>query len=178
MVQSGRRNPAWGTTTFKLLDLPEKKKPGEWIKKYEGKIKQAEIEDKRYVSICTELEKTIRASKRNRYSLYIYKQLNELQHFPVMLLLALAEYDKEVESAAKKEKIQKVSEICAQFKKIRADLEYEFSKTRFLEQPEGYVEDLNHHNHLSAKTMNFDWMYLYEIPMIDKINDWIATLSN
>ena len=178
LVQSGRRNPAWGTTSFKLLDLPEKKKTGEWIKKYEGKIKQAEIEDKRYVSICTELEKTIRASKRNRYSLYIYKQLNELQHFPVMLLLALAEYDKEVESAAKKEKIQKVSEICAQFKKIRADLEYEFSKIRFLEQPEGYVEDLNHHNHLSAKTMNFDWMYLYEIPMIDKINDWIATLSN
>ena len=104
--------------------------------------------------------------------------MNELQHFPVMLLLALAEYDNEVEPAEKMQKIQKISSICAQFKELKANLESEFSKTRFLEQPEGYVEDLNHHNHLSAKTMNFDWMYLYEIPMIKKINAWMETLSN
>ena len=178
LVQAGRRNPAWGTTTFKLIDLPEKDKPGEWIKKYEDKIKQAGIEEKRYVSICEELDKTIHLSRRNRYSLYIYKQLNELQHFPVSLLIALAEYDKATDSVEKMKKIQDIKSVCSQFKLMRTNLESEYSKTRFLEQPEGYIEDLNHHNHLSAKTMSFDWMYLYEIPMIEKINHWIASLSN
>lgn len=178
LVQAGRRNPAWGTTTFKLLDLPEKEKTGEWVKKYKDKIKQAEIENQRYVSICTGLERAIKLSKRNRYSLYIYKQLNELQHFPVSLLLALAEYDNAVDPAEKILKIQNITSVCSNFKKIRAELESEFSKTRFLEQPEGYIEDLNHHNHLSVKTMNFDWMYLYEIPIIEKINHWISSFSN
>ena len=178
LVQAGRRNPAWGTTTFTLIDLPEKDKPGEWIKKYEDKIKQAGIEEKRYVSICEDLKKAIHLSKRNRYSLYIYKQLNELQHFPVSLLMALAEYDRTTDSVEKMKKIQDIKSVCSQFKLMRTDLESEYSKTRFLEQPEGYIEDLNHHNHLSAKTMSFDWMYLYEIPMIEKINSWIASLSN
>ena len=142
------------------------------------KIKQAGIEEKRYVSICEELDKTIHLSRRNRYSLYIYKQLNELQHFPVSLLIALAEYDKATDSVEKMKKIQDIKSVCSQFKLMRTNLESEYSKTRFLEQPEGYIEDLNHHNHLSAKTMSFDWMYLYEIPMIEKINHWIASLSN
>lgn len=178
LVQKGRRNPAWGTTNFELIDLPKKDHPGEWIKKYESKIEKAKVERKRYADICEGLDKTMKAAKRNRYSLDIYKQLNELQNFPVNLLLALTEYDAKPEGAEKEECVKEIIDVCNQFKTMRTELENVFGKIRFLEQPEGYIVDLNHHNHLSAKTMNFDWMYLYELPMIEKINRWIKSFSN
>lgn len=44
---------------------------------------------------------------------------------------------------------------------------------RFMEQPEGFISDQNHHNHLASKTNNSDWWYYYEIPMIQKVRSWI-----
>lgn len=172
LVQSGRRNPAWGITSFKLIDLPQKDKPGEWTKLYESKIKQAQIEEERYASIALALDSTMKASKRNRYALAVYKQLNELQHFPTNLLLALARYDEATDGVEKEQLLQEVVSLCKQFDDLKANLESEYSRTRFLEQPEGYVADLNHHNHLSAKTMDFDWMYLYELAFINRIYEY------
>lgn len=173
LVKSGRRNPAWGTSTFQLLDLPDKEKPGEWAILYKEKLRQAQKEEERYITISKGLESTMKAAKRNRYSLAVYQQLNELQHFPVSLLLALNVFDNATNLQEKEEAINKIQSVCDSFKDIKASLENEFSKTRFLSQPEGYIADLNHHNHLSAKSMSFDWMYLYEIPMITKVRHWI-----
>ena len=44
LVTSGRRNPAWGTTAFTLMELPDKTKPGAWSELYKDKIAQAKIE--------------------------------------------------------------------------------------------------------------------------------------
>ena len=42
-----------------------------------------------------------------------------------------------------------------------------------MEQPAGYIEDMNHHNHLSAKSQNSDWLFLYELPMVEKVQKWL-----
>jgi hypothetical protein len=42
-----------------------------------------------------------------------------------------------------------------------------------MEQPEGFISDLNHHNHLASKTNNSDWWYYYEIPMVKKVRAWM-----
>ena len=34
LVTEGRRNPAWQVRDFKLIDLPNKDKPGEWSNTY------------------------------------------------------------------------------------------------------------------------------------------------
>lgn len=39
-----------------------------------------------------------------------------------------------------------------------------------MEQPEGYLPDQNRHNHLSAKTMNSDWVFYYELPMVKALS--------
>ena len=59
LVTSGRRNPAWGTTAFTLMELPDKTKPGAWSELYKDKIAQAKIEAGRY-------EKIVRVSERQR----------------------------------------------------------------------------------------------------------------
>lgn len=48
LVNSGRRNPAWGTTDFTLISLPDPDAPGAWSRTYQQKIAQAKVEQKRY----------------------------------------------------------------------------------------------------------------------------------
>ena len=56
---------------------------------------------------------------------------------------------------------------------MRKSLEEVYSKTRFMQNPNGYILDMNGHNHLAAKTNNSDWMYYYEIPMVAKVEKWL-----
>lgn len=46
LVNSGRRNPAWGTTDFTLISLPDPDAPGAWSRTYQQKIAQAKVETK------------------------------------------------------------------------------------------------------------------------------------
>lgn len=173
LVTSGRRNPAWGTTAFTLMELPDKAKPGAWSESYKDKIAQARIEAVRYEKI-TEGIKTAKAKAlRNRYTLQVYEQTNNLQNYPVRLILALNAYDTAKDEAARKIALSEVAEVCDYFDAMRANLESVYSETRFMQQPEGFVSDLNHHNHLSSKTYNSDWWYYYEIPMVRKVRAWM-----
>lgn len=173
LVTSGRRNPAWGTTAFTLMELPDKAKPGAWSELYKDKIAQARIEAVRYEKI-TEGIKTAKAKAlRNRYTLQVYEQTNNLQNYPVRLILALNAYDTAKDEAARKIALSEVAEVCDYFDAMRANLESVYSETRFMQQPEGFVSDLNHHNHLSSKTYNSDWRYYYEIPMVRKVRAWM-----
>lgn len=173
LVQSGRRNPAWGTSSYKLIELPNKSKSGEWSEIYAEKIRHAHREELRYGEICQGIDRLKRRAKRNRYTLDIYTQLNELQHFPVRLILALDNYDQAKDIESRRQAMSKIAGICEDFRLMRTSLEFVYSKVRFLEHPEGYVPELNHHNHLSIKSLNFDWMYYYEIPMIRSIENWM-----
>ena len=173
LVESGRRNPAWGTTTFTLIDLPDQEKPGEWAEKYKEKIIQAEKESLRFEKIRKQLADARKMARRNRYTLEVYEQNNYLQNYPVRLILALRDYDLATHEQQREEAQMKLAEVCSSFSSMRTRLEEVYSKTRFMEQPSGYIEDMNHHNHLSAKSQNSDWLFLYELPMVEKVQKWL-----
>ncbi|MBP3519162.1 MAG: beta-N-acetylhexosaminidase [Parabacteroides sp.] len=173
LVTSGRRNPAWGATDFTLIELPDKAKPGAWSEQYKEKIAQAKIEAGRYEKIAEGIRTAEAEALRNRYTLQVYEQTNNLQNYPVRLLLALHAYDTATGETARKAALAEVAEVCDYLDVMRARLEAVYSETRFMQQPEGFIADLNHHNHLSAKTNNSDWLYYYEIPMVRKVRAWI-----
>lgn len=173
LVTAGRRNPAWGTQGFTLLDLPDKKQPGEWSRKYAGKISGAQHAVEQYEQIQAAIAKAKQHALRNRYTLEVYEQTNRLLAYPSQLILALARYDGASE-AERKAALKQVYVVCLQFDTMRKELEAVYSKTRFMSQPEGYIADLNHHNHLASKTNNSDWLFFYELPMVEKTRRWIT----
>lgn len=173
LVKSGRRNPAWGVTAFTLIDLPDKNHRGLWSEKYSDKIKRAQEEDIRYEEIKKGLAEAKAEALRNRYTLNVYEQNNNLQNFPVKLLLALYHYDQAKDDQQLKQAAMQLKDICHSLPRLQKSLEEVYSETRFMEQPEGYVEDMNHHNHLSVKSLNSDWIFLYELPMVTKILNWL-----
>lgn len=173
LVTEGRRNPAWQVRDFKLIELPNKNNLGEWSNTYKEKIDKAHQEEKRYEKIVEGINIAKQHALRNRYTLQIYEQTNHMQNYPTKLILALHEYDTASDDALKEKALKKVYEVCYYFENMRTNLEEVYSKTRFMQNPDGYIADFNHHHHLSAKTNNSDWMYLYEIPMIKKTLHWI-----
>lgn len=173
LVTSGRRNPAWGATDFTLIELPDKAKPGAWSEQYKEKIAQAKIEAGRYEKIAEGIRTAEVEALRNRYTLQVYEQTNNLQNYPVRLLLALHAYDTATGDTARKAALAEVAEVCDYLDVMRVRLEAVYSETRFMQQPEGFIADLNHHNHLSVKTNNSDWLYYYEIPMVRKVRAWL-----
>lgn len=174
LVSSGRRNPAWGATAFTLIGLPDKEHPGVWSETYKEKIDRAKEEAKRYQTIREGVSAAERNALRNRYTLKVYEQTNNLQNYPVRLILALNEYDTAKDEAGRKAALVKIREVCDYFKVMRENLESVYSETRFMQQPEGFIADMNHHNHLSSKTDNSDWLYLYEIPIVKAVRSWLG----
>ena len=110
---------------------------------------------------------------RGRYTLDVYEQINYLQNYSTRLLLALHRYDTADSETDRKAALQRVCDECTYFRVMRKCLEEVYSKTRFMQNPDGYVLDMNGHNHLAAKTNNSDWMYYYEIPMVAKVEKWL-----
>lgn len=177
LVSSGRRNPAWGATAFQLIDLPDASNPGAWSRTYAEKIKQAEQEAVRYHTIAEGVRSAVQQALRNRYTLCIYEQTNQLQNYPTRLLLALQVYDTAPDAVTRAKALENLAALCDDFDTMRSELEKVYSQTRFLSNPDGYIADMNHHNHLSAKTDSFDWFYLYEKPMVERTKHWIKTLN-
>ena len=174
LVVSGTRNPAWGVSeAFRLLDLPDSEKPGEWKRKYQGRLDTVRIESARYEKICKGLKVAEQAALRNRYTLDIYKQTNELFHYPVKLLEVLEVYDSTKSDEERLQALVRIGDVCNSFKSMRAEFEKTYSQTRFMESPEGYIADQNHHHHLSALSNNSDWIFLYEMPMVEKVERWL-----
>ena len=172
LVSSGRRNPAWGTSDFKLISLPDPEKPGEWSETYQEKIAKAKEADQLYQDIRSKIEKAHQIALRGYYTLEVYDVLNDLLHFPAMVLLSLNEYDQASGSAGREQAMKGIEEVCSYFETMRSRLLETYSKTRFMEQPEGYLPDQNRHNHLSAKTMSSDWIFYYELPMVKALRKW------
>ena len=173
LVTSGRRNPAWGTGNFTLLELPKKDKPGEWSAKYKDKVEKSREALVRYAKIGKGIEKAKGEALRNRYTLEVYEQTNHLLAFPAQLITALSAYDQESIPTKKEEALKEVYRVCRYFKEMRKSLEEVYSKTRFMRNPDGYISDMNHHNHLAAKSDSSDWLFLYELPMVNKTMRWI-----
>ncbi|QMU31058.1 beta-N-acetylhexosaminidase [Adhaeribacter radiodurans] len=170
LLDKGHRNNY--PTNIDLIELPNSKKPGAWSKQYQNKISRAQAEVNRYDQIKTTLTKAEQAAIRNQYNLAVMQQINELQIYPAKLLLLLAQYDKVKPGKQKQAAGQQIREYVATFPEVRKHFEEVFSKTRFLENPDDYQLDENHHHHLANGTNNSDWMYVYELEINKTINDW------
>lgn len=174
LVQSGSRNPAWGVSEdFTLIDLPVATKPGEWSDRYRLRLDSARTEEKRYEIIQKGIKVAKQEALRNRYTLDVYEQTSHLFHYPTQLLLLFEAYDQAKNDEERSKAMKEIKAVCDNFKVMRKNLEDVYSKTRFMQNPEGYIADQNQHRHLSALTNNSDWWFLYEIPMIHKVREWL-----
>lgn len=173
LITSGRRNPAWGVTTHTLLSLPDKDQPGKWSAENSDRLAKAAQEAKRYKKICAGIDKAKTEATRSRNILDVYEQTNNLQNFPVRLLLTLQSYDMAKDKASRNAALREIEATCDYFDTMRANLLEVYGRTRFMNQFDGYIPDSNHHNHLAAKTENSDWIFLYEKPMVAKVRKWL-----
>lgn len=174
LISSGRRNLGYGTTTFTLIDLPGLTKKGAWSTTWKNRIDQAKFEIIRFGRISNGIKNAKEQALRNRYTLEIYEQINRLQVYPSQLILALHAFDMAANKADKKTAIENIRKVYDSFSLIRANLESIYSQTRFMNNPEGYIAEHNHHNHLAVKTDNSDWLFYYELPMLSKVKKWMA----
>jgi len=49
-----------------------------------------------------------------------------------------------------------------------------FSETHILKNPDYYLLDRNHQERLANGIKNFDWMYMYHLPMNTKVMNGLA----
>lgn len=169
LVDEGRRNPAWGATDFKIIALPDLEKPGEWSCQYSSRLDSARIQMQRYVEISNKISHAQQNALRNRYTLDIYAQNNELFQYPAKLLLALECLDNSNSESERKQALENLQQVVNDFDEMRENLEAVYSRTRFISNPNGYIADMNHHNHLAALAQDGSWLYLYEIALINAI---------
>ncbi|HEX8279000.1 MAG TPA: glycoside hydrolase family 20 zincin-like fold domain-containing protein [Segetibacter sp.] len=171
LIDKGHRNNY--PRKIDLIELPDQKTNKVWSEKYKAKIQQANEEVSRYEEIKNRIQKATKQARQNEYSLNIMNQINELQIYPAKLLLLLEKYDNA--SASDKFGVKDdVTKYVGNFITIRNKYEQVFSKTRILTNPADYILDQNHHDHLANGTNNSDWMYVYELAMNSKINDWLV----
>jgi hypothetical protein len=152
--------------------LPDKNGNGTWSEKYKSKIEAAKEAITQYELIKSRIDKAKQLTRRNEYSLMIMEQINELQIYPAKLLLLLQKFD-ESNSTNKQSAKQDIEKYVNDFSTVRKNFEDVYSMTRILNNPDDYMLDQNHHEHLANGTKNDDWMFVYELAMNKKINEWL-----
>ena len=157
---------------FKLLELPDISDPGSWTARNSSRLRQAALNVRRYDTIKSRISRSMQLAERNVYALSVMYRINELQVYPAKLLLLLETFDK-APAAGKKAAAAKLLDYVNTFGDIRAQLEKVFAETRMMGNPAGYMLDSNFHEHLANGTNNTDWMYMYELPMNEKITQWL-----
>lgn len=171
LITKGHRNNYH--KNFELLALPDERKSGAWSQQHKERLQRAKEEIVRYGAVKNNIRKAVQVAHRNRFSLELLNQINELQIYPAQLLLLLEKYDQATPGEKQKAK-EAVAQYVGNFDGIRKNFEAVFSETRLLSNPPDYILDQNHHNHLANGTLNSDWMYMYELPMNARINAWLA----
>ena len=157
-----------------IIDLPDLENKGMWSKKYFNKIKNA----KSSLLISKEVEETIdklmENDSKNKYTLEVYKQVNELVKFSSNIIIALEKLDLSAEIDYEKTAFNDIRNFEDKFNSLRINFEEVYSKTRILNKPENYILDQDHHNHPANQTINFDWQFLSEKYFLKKIKNYIS----
>lgn len=169
LITEGRRNPAWQVRKYRLIDLPDPEKPGEWTKKYAERIEAAAKQKKLCEQLKIRIDQASKKALRNRYPLEIYSRNNELFEFPANILLALKDVDLAKNADQRRKALDKLSAECEALDTIKKKLIRSYGKTRFMELPKGYIQDQNHHKHLAALTPDAEWLFLYENDIVRQI---------
>ncbi|MEO8473839.1 MAG: glycoside hydrolase family 20 zincin-like fold domain-containing protein [Chryseolinea sp.] len=159
--------------TFTLIELPNSRNKGVWSKTNSEKVSRAKVIRGKQGELDQQLQKALDLTRRNRYALSLYKVINELETYSSDMMILLDKYDR----ATRKDEATLMTQIqqkVKEFTVLRENLEKTYAKTRVMGNPEGYQLDSNFHHHLANGTNSTDWMFLYEIGMNKKIEDWVS----
>ena len=173
LAVEGRRNPAYQVWGYKLLGLPDKENPGQWSRENKLLLDSARVQVQRYDLIKEKISYARDNALRHRYTLDVYGQCNDLFNYPAKILLALENAD-----MGKAGAMENLKKVCDDFDAMRREYENIYSETRFMVQPNGYIFDMNHHHHLSARTPDSSWIFLYEIPFVQSVREWLDENKN
>ena len=147
-----------------IIDLPNLDKKGEWSKKHEVRINDAKRSLEISLKVETIINNLIQNESKNLYQLQIYSQVNELTKFSSNVILKLEKVDLEGD-------LKHIINLESEFNSTREKFEEIYSKTRILNKPKDYILDQDHHHHPANQTKNFDWQFLSEIMLINKIKE-------
>ena len=113
-------------------------------------------------------------NSKNKYTLEVYNQVNELVKFSAKAILALEKLDisQTVDQIDyKKTSLKEIKDLQNEFDYLRINFEKTYSKTRILNKPDNYILDQDHHSHPANQTINFDWQFLSEILFLKKLKN-------
>ena len=152
-----------------MLEMPDPTQKGKWSEQNADRLVMA----KEMLMICDSVSMQIneakKAARRNQYTLEIYEQVNALVQFSFRSLLALESFDTNTQAFDAQETFNDLEELEEKFKSIRTQFEEVYAKTRILNKPEGYILDQDHHLHSANQTTNFDWQFVSELMLLEKI---------
>ena len=146
-----------------IIDIPDLDNKGDWIKKHSERIKKAKKSIKISKKVDLIINEIQKKGAKNQYTLEIYNQVNQLTKFSSELILKLENLDKSGD-------LKHLNGITKEFDKMRSNFENVYSKTRKINKPDDYILDQDHHHHPANQTKNFDWQFLTEIMLLEKIN--------
>ena len=146
-----------------IIDIPDLDNKGDWIKKHSERIKKAKKSIKISKKVDLIINEIQKKGVKNQYTLEIYNQVNQLTKFSSELILKLENVDKSGD-------LKHLNGITKEFDKMRSNFENVYSKTRKINKPDDYILDQDHHHHPANQTKNFDWQFLTEIMLLEKIN--------
>lgn len=171
LLREGSRVSMWKTKgKYTTIPLPGDER-GVWSKTYAERIERAQ----KGITLHLEIQQLILKNRlqaiRNDYSLQVFERINDLTGYTSKLLLALSAYDiaRDVPS------LNNLRNCVNEFKMVRENMEQVYAQTRHLNQPEGYILPMNHHNHLAIRTANTDWMFFVEVDLMKQIENYIST---
>ena len=152
-----------------LIDLPDFNKKGDWTKKYSARLEQLEAQKDQLEQAKKTLFKIQNQDAKSEYNLAVYNEVIQLVEYNFELMSQLKAFDTATTPEAEKKALDAIMITGQNFSSVRAQMETVYSQTRVLNKPEGYFLDQDHHNHPANQTVNFDWQFIGEILMLQKI---------
>jgi hexosaminidase len=152
-----------------LIDLPDFNKKGDWTKKYSARLEQLEAQKNQLEQAKKTLFKIQNQDAKSEYNLAVYNEVIQLVKYNFELMSQLKAFDTATTPEAEKKALDAIMTTGQTFSSVRAQMETVYSQTRVLNKPEGYILDQDHHNHPANQTVNFDWQFIGEILMLQKI---------
>jgi len=163
--------------SFKLVELPDISKTGEWSFTHKDKLNGAKNAVSCYRQIKRRIDKSLLLTRRNRYAIEVMNQINEVQVYSARLLLLLQQYDISRTKKDKQNSVLLIKKCVEEFPELREKFEKVLSRTRILKNPDGYKYDSNIRAHWADVGNNTDWIYFYELAMNKKIAEWLKNLD-
>jgi len=154
-----------------LISLPDPQNPGQWIQEHLERLRNAEEMIQQTASIDKKIVHAQKQSVRNSYTLDIYKRVNEIVQFTPQILVALKQFDQATNLEERLIAKAKIGQLQDVFFALRKKVEETYAKTRLIHKPQDYILDQDHHHHLANQLHAFDWQFVPELLIFDKIKE-------